>query len=128
MTAPKSLIINRADRVPIQHWAERDGRLDIQSGRRSAGYELFDTRSNTRRVEALELVNRIRERVDAWREADYPGITSITRRLLEHWHDEEARTYGFYFCQLEAIETLIWWIEASTEFKQGIHIPGDGGD
>lgn len=128
MSAPKSLIINRADRVPTQHWADRDGRLEIEQGRRPAGYELFDTRNNTRRVQELELVNRIRERVDAWRAADYPGITTVTRSLLEHWHDEEARTYAFYFCQLEALETLIWWIEASPEYKQGIHIPGDGGE
>ena len=128
MNAPKSLIINRADRVPTQHWADRDGRLQIEQGRRPAGYELFDTRNNTRRVQELELVNRIRERVDAWREADYPGITSITRSLLEHWKDEEARTYAFYICQLEALETLIWRIEAAPEYKQGILIPGDGGD
>jgi HxlR-like helix-turn-helix len=28
--------------------------------------------------------------------------------------------YPFYFCQLEAIETLIWWVEATEEFRQGI--------
>ena len=36
-------------------------------------------------------------------------------------------SYPFYFCQLEAIETLIWWVEGADEFKQGIAIPGDGG-
>jgi len=65
--------------------------------------------------------------VDAWRDADYPGVTIVTRKLLEHWHDREARQYPFYFCQLEAIETLIWWVEAAPAFKQGIAIPGDGG-
>ena len=127
MTAPKSLIINRADRPPDQHWQEINGQLQIVEGRRPAAYEIFDTRNNTRRTEELELVNRIRERVDAWRAADYPGITSVTRRLLEHWHDAEARPYAFYFCQLEAIEALIWWIEAAPDYKQGIYIPGDGG-
>ena len=70
---------------------------------------------------------RNRSRVDAWRDAGWPGVTIVTRRLLEHWHDETAREYPFYFCQLEAIETLIWWVEAPAEHKQGIHIPGDGG-
>ncbi len=37
------------------------------------------------------------------------------------------RDNPFYFCQLEAIETLIWWVEAPTSFKQGVTIPGDGG-
>lgn len=51
----------------------------------------------------------------------------MTRRLLEHWHDKTAREYPFYFCQLEAIETLIWWVEGASEFKQGIVVAGDGG-
>ena len=38
-----------------------------------------------------------------------------------------ARQYPFYFCQLEAAETLIWRVEAPAELKQGIHVPGDGG-
>jgi type III restriction enzyme len=129
MKTPVSLIINSPYTQPLQHW-EQDphGRvLQVVESRRKAGYEIFDTRTNTRRVEELELVNRIRERVDDWREAGYPGITSVTRRLLEHWHDGEARQLPFYFCQLEAIETLIWWVEGPQEFKQGIYLPGDGG-
>ena len=124
-----SLIINSPYDKPQQHWAqdERGRVLEITPGRREAGYEIIDTRNNTRRVEELELVNRIRPRVDEWREADYPGVTSVSRRLLEHWHDREARQLPFYFCQLEAIETLIWWVEGPPEYKQGIHLPGDGG-
>ena len=69
---------------------------------------MFDARNNTKRTEVLGLVNTIRARVDAWREAGWPGVTIVTRKLLEHWHDREARQLPFYFCQLEAIETLIW--------------------
>lgn len=116
--------------MPHQHWAQDAGGrvLNVVPGRRPAGYEIVDTRHNTRRVEPLELVNTIRPRVDAWREASYPGITSVTRRLLEHWRDKEARQLPFYFCQLEAVETLIWWVEAQAEHKQGVFIPGDGGE
>ncbi len=128
MTAPKSLIINSPYDVPAQHWEQaRDGSLAIVPERRSAGYEIFDIRNNTRRLEPLPLVNDIRDRVENWRKAGYPGVTSVTRTLLEHWYDRSAREYPFYFCQLEAIETLIWWVEATSEFKQGIYIPGDGG-
>lgn len=127
MTAPQSLIINSPFDRPSRHWADKGGRLVLTDGRRPAGYEVFDTRNNTRRTEPLEQVMRIRERVDVWRDAGYPGVTSVTRSLLEHWHDRDARQHPFYFCQLEAIETLIWWVEASPDFKQGIHIPGDGG-
>ncbi len=130
MTAPKSLIINSPYAKPEQHWEQRrDGTLSLVSGRRSAGYEIFDVRNNTLRTEPLALVNEIRSRIDEWRAAEYPGITSVTRSLLEHWHDraEGVRLYPFYFCQIEAIETLIWWVEAAAQYKQGIAIPGDGG-
>ena len=128
MPAPSSLIINSPFESPCQHWQQaRDGTLTQVAGRRPAGYEIFDIRNNTRRMEPLPLVNEIRARVGEWRAQDYPGITSVTRRLLEHWHDRSARQYPFYFCQLEAMETLIWWAEAAPEFKQGIFVPGDGG-
>ncbi|XUO85455.1 DEAD/DEAH box helicase family protein [Halomonas sp. KM007] len=134
-----TLIINSPYDVPTAYW-ERDGKkLNLQQGRRPAAYDIFDTRSNTTRSEPLEQVNRIRERVDEWREAGYPGVTSVTRQLLEHWHergewDEDGcrweggpRQYPFYFCQLEAIETLIWWLEAQEQYRQGIYLHGDGG-
>ncbi len=128
MTKPTSLIINSPYEVPLQHWQQaRDGSLTLTPERRPAGYEIFDARHNTRRTETLDLVNSIRGRVDEWREAGYPGITSVTRRLLEHWYDRDARQFPFYFCQLEAMDTLIWLVEASPEYKQGIHVPGDGG-
>lgn len=128
MAAPASLIINSAYERPERYWRQvRDGSLSVVEERRPAGYEIFDIRNNTRRTESLDLVNAIRERVDSWRAADYPGVTTVTRGLLEHWQDRAARVYPFYFCQLEAIETLIWWVETPAEHKQGINVPGDGG-
>ncbi|UCC29365.1 MAG: hypothetical protein JSU86_14330 [Phycisphaerales bacterium] len=62
----------------------------------------------------LPLVNQIRSRVKAWREAGYARVTGITKRLLEHWRDpEERRDRQFFLCQLEAIERLILPGEAS---------------
>jgi type III restriction enzyme len=123
-----SLIINTPFVCPAQHWVEgKAGKLEIKSERRPASYEVFDARNNTKRTEVLDLVNIVRARVDAWRDAGWPGVTIVTRKLLEHWHDREARQHPFYFCQLEAIETLIWWVEGADAFKQGIAIPGDGG-
>jgi type III restriction enzyme len=129
MSAPASLIINRAHQEPTRHWSQAsDGTLKLVDHRRDAGYEIFDVRANTRRVEPLPLVNAIRERVAQWRASGYEGTTIVSRQLLEHWHDTTARQHPFYFCQLEAIETLIWWVEALPNYKQGIHVPGDGGE
>ena len=77
----------------------------------------------------ITLVNQIRERVKAWREAGHPGVTSVTKRLLDYWTDsEEFEARRFFFCQLEAVETLIWLTEAPTADKVGIEVPSDGGE
>ena len=55
-------------------------------------------------------------------------MTGTTLRLLKHWQDpEERKDRQFFFCQLEAIETLIWLTEAPEAYKTGIEIPIDGG-
>lgn len=123
-----SLIINSPFVCPEQHWSEDPGgNLVIKPGRRAASTEIFDPRNNTKRRLPLDQVNRIRSRVQTWREAGWPGVTIVTRKLLEHWHDQGVREYPFYFCQLEAIETLIWWVEGAEVHRQGIAIQGDGG-
>ena len=76
----------------------------------------------------IPLVNQIRPRVETWRKAGYPGVSSITKRLLDHWHNpEEFEARRFFFCQLEAVETLIWLLEAPAADRVGIEISGDGG-
>lgn len=131
MPGPQSLIINSAFVEPQQHWAENTDRtLRLEPERRPAGYEIIDTRENTRRQVAIPLVDDIRQRVGQWRAAQWPGATAVTLELLTHWWDLEnvsRRQYPFYFCQLEAIETLIWMQEAQAEYRQGIHVQGDGG-
>ena len=48
--------------------------------------------------------------------------------MLEHWEDpEEFETRRFFFCQLEAVETLIWLTEAPAADRVGVDIPSDGG-
>ena len=131
MAAPTSLIINSPFVEPTQHWAENNDRtLRLEPKRRPAGYEIIDTRENTRRQVPIPLIDDIRQRVAQWRTDGWPGVTAITRELLDHWWDTErvsGRQYPFYFCQLEAIETLIWYTEAQAEYRQGINVQGDGG-
>ncbi len=59
------------------------------------------------------LVVAIRDKVDKWREANYPGVTATTRDLLFHWSDPQAPRLRPFFAQLEAIETLIWLREVA---------------
>lgn len=128
------LIINSPYEEPAEHWSyDRETRLFTRApGRRPAGYVIATEGSKSFDDPGifieLPLVNQIRSRVKAWREADYPGVTGITKRLLEHWRDPDERDYRrFFFCQLEAIETQMWLAEAPAAERQGIDIPGDGG-
>jgi type III restriction enzyme len=61
------------------------------------------------------LVNAVRKAVFAWRNQGYPGVTQTTRRLLQFWLSEDHIVNGepfyFWFCQREAIETLIYVYE-----------------
>jgi type III restriction enzyme len=129
------LIINSPYAEPTQHWQyDRVTRLfDLVEGRRPAGYVVASSDSQAFDDPGIfveiPLVNQIRPRVKAWREEGYPGVSSITKRLLEHWSDpEEFESRRFFFCQLEAVETLIWLTEGPPAERVGIDIPGDGGD
>ena len=130
------LIINSPFAEPKQYWRYDSYNMIFEriEGRRPAGYVVatpdsrdFDDPGIT--IE-LSLVNTIRERVNAWREAQYPGVTGITKRLLAHWHDpnESDEERQFFFCQLEAIETLIFLLEAPPAMREDISVPSDGGD
>ena len=129
------LIINKPYEEPTKHWGyNREKRnFSRELGRRPAGYLIASVDSKTFDdpgvFVAIPLVNQIRPRVKAWREAGYPGVTAITKRLLEFWTDpEEYENRRFFFCQLEAAETLIWLTEAADNEKVGLEIPSDGGE
>jgi type III restriction enzyme len=134
-TTIDQLIITSPYEEPKEHWKydRETRRFTREPGRRPAGYvrasEASKSFDDPGEFVELPLVNQIRPRVKAWREADYPGATGITKRLLKHWYDPEMREgKRFFFCQLEAIETLIWLAEAPEADRVGIKVPGDGGE
>ena len=131
------LIINSPYDEPSGHWKYNREKRSFdpkpEPGRRPAGYLIATQDSkgfdDPGLFVEIPLVNQIRQRVRAWRKDDYPGVTSITKRLLEHWTDiEEFESRRFFFCQLEAAETLIWLTEGPDAEKVGIDIPSDGGE
>lgn len=64
-------------------------------------------------------VNRIRQHVDQWR--DLPsqswGVTPETERLLKHWRNHPFSDMRPFFCQIEAVETIIWLTEVAPRLK-----------
>ena len=128
------LIINSPYEEPKEHWKylREEKRFERTPGRRDAGYVIATPNAQTHDDPGIfipiDLPNQIRPRVKQWKEQDYPGVTGITKKLLQHWHDKDQRPHrAFFFCQLEAIETLIWLTEAPASSRTGIEIVGDGG-
>lgn len=128
----KAIICNPYEK-PNKHWRfDHKTRVHkLVKKRRSAGYLVASSNSKSYDepgvFQPILLVDRIREKVDKWKNLDYPGVTGVTRQLLKHWNDLSVRReYRFFFCQLEAIETLIWLVEINNENGEQT-IPTDGG-
>ncbi|MDQ3773691.1 MAG: DEAD/DEAH box helicase family protein [Pseudomonadota bacterium] len=129
------LIINSPYEEPQRYWRyNRENRTFtlVEGERRPAGYVVASESSwcfdDPGVFVEIPLVKQIRPRVEAWRKAGYPGVTGITKRLLEHWtNPEEYERRRFFLCQLEAAATLIWLTEAPAAEKVGIDVPSDGG-
>lgn len=63
-------------------------------------------------------INEIRRYLDAWRTIPNPadwGVAPATQRLLEHWRRPKEQWAGPrpFFCQIEAVETIIWLTEVA---------------
>ena len=78
--------------------------------------EAADVSSDEQRYETMSIVNDVRRRVDAWRKLQNPSewrVTPETARLLQHWRHHQFNTFRPFFCQVEAVETLIWLREVA---------------
>ncbi len=74
-----------------------------------------------RRPTPIPIAQNLRQEVAEWRDADYAGASDTTRELLFHWFHQDHEVLGgdssaphafaYYFCQREAIETLIYLYE-----------------
>lgn len=127
------LVINNPYVEPSEYWKfnEETQEYDRRGGRRPAGYvKVRDEKGDMHGTFVqIDLANRIRERVKAWRDSGYIGVTATTRELLEHWNNpsKDIRNDRLFFCQREAIETAIWMTEADKAERIGIDVPTDGG-
>ena len=61
-------------------------------------------------------INVLRRHVDRWRALPDPkdwGVTPETARLLQHWRHHNFSDIRPFFCQVEAVETVIWLTEVA---------------
>ena len=71
------------------------------------------------------IINEIRSHVATWRalpsDRDW-GVTPATARLLHHWRRIEVEGLRPFFCQVEAVETVIWLTEVARSQKRYAHL------
>jgi type III restriction enzyme len=79
----------------------------------------FDTEWTEDRIEENKFINQVRERVAQWRKQGYPSssITKTTKQLLDYWQRSD-RNRKLFFCQIEAVETVIYVTEVAKKFGE----------
>ncbi|MCH8854573.1 MAG: hypothetical protein IID41_18250 [Planctomycetes bacterium] len=106
--------------APLLHWQydRATGEATKMAGRRLARY-WYKTKEQAAGQQMLELaegeddlvtVNQLRSDVSRWRESGWEGATPISKELLRHWWSPD-RPRRLFFCQLEAVETVIYLSE-----------------
>ncbi len=88
--------------------AEDQATLDLSSG---DGISTVEQEYNP-----TPIINEIREQVANWRSLPSPndwGVTPATARLLQHWRSYDFQGIRPFFCQVEAVETIIWLTEVA---------------
>jgi type III restriction enzyme len=89
---------------------------------RAAQEELaLDVEGATATYNPSVIVNEIRSYLEAWRSLPDPqdwGVTPTTQRLLQYWRKADWSNQRPFFCQLEAVETIIWLSEVARGRRQ----------
>lgn len=71
------------------------------------------------------IINDIRTQLKQWRAISNPqdwGVTPATARLLQHWRSHEFHGIRPFFCQIEAVETIIWLTEVARSRRSASNV------
>ncbi len=131
-SAAREWVLHTPYREPDRHWAlDQRGRAmpQINAGRRPSSTQLpvprpqggpQDWKTPDENIEPHGTINRIRTHVAAWREAGWPAVPARIAKLLGYWAREEAEMRPFW-CQREAVETLVWLFDAGRRHSPSEH-------
>jgi type III restriction enzyme len=64
------------------------------------------------------MINAVRQQVDQWHSLPNPNhwqVTPETARLVQHWRHHPFSHIRPFFCQVEAVETVIWLTEVAPD-------------
>jgi len=136
-------ILNNPYQYPLRHWhLHSDGRPSdtIIEQRRSAKFVTPIPKAKKARASAddgqqslgisgdtgdeydlTSIINEVRSHLDRWRglpENEW-RVTPVTARLLRHWRTHPFGGIRPFFCQIEAVETAIWFTEVAPHTTDG---------
>jgi type III restriction enzyme len=116
-TGAKANTRRRADFItPIPKPKKRKGgkqaELDLDASGVGTAAQKYDLTS---------IINEVRQNVDAWRAlpASQWQVTPVTAALLQHWRHHQFGIIRPFFCQVEAVETVIWLTEVASHLIAG---------
>ena len=138
-------VLNSPYEPPTHHWEldeDRQPTTERCEGRRSVSFVtpipkprkrrasqgqlgLAETttavQEDNQKYELAQTINSVRHAVSRWRtfKEDRWGVTPATARLLKHWRHHDFNGIRPFFCQLEAVETVIWLTEAAPRTAAG---------
>ncbi|MBI4667473.1 MAG: DEAD/DEAH box helicase family protein [Nitrospinae bacterium] len=107
------IIINKSALAPLYKSWEEPNAHRVRSKDKDAPAEI----AKGRRPSSIVIAHNLRAMIKEWRENGYFGASDTTRHLLNHWFGRshirstpagEEFEFRYYFCQREAIETLIY--------------------
>ncbi len=78
--------------------------------------DTFGQATASQKYDPTPVINALRLGVDAWGALPNPndwGVTPETARLLTHWRHHKFYGLRPFFCQIEAVETIIWLVEVA---------------
>ncbi len=72
--------------------------------------------TDEQQYDPTSIINELRRHVDKWRDIPNPAkwlVTPETARLLQYWRHNNFNHIRPFFCQVEAVETVIWLTEVA---------------
>ena len=141
----QSPVLNSPYEVPARHWVLDEGRQPtdaVGEGRREVSFispipkakkaggkqaqlaldaesEALETREQ--QYQLIALIDSLRRELANWRalpEGQW-RVTPETARLLKHWRHHQFTDFRPFFCQVEAVETIIWLTEVAPGLGKG---------
>ena len=135
-------ILNSPYAVPQEHWELDEDGLPTQgvlAGRRPVRFltpipkpkkqsskqialTLHELSTEKQQLELGGRIEELRQEISKWRSRSDPKTWQVspeTARLLQHWRTHDFQGPRPFFCQIEAVETVIWLTEVAPNAREG---------